>query len=310
MAFNLMNGAGLGAGVDFLQQVLTRKAVEAFEQQRLEHDAARIRQQAAQADAQNAIAQGHLQLGQQQLGEHTREFDAGAPLRDANLAHVGAETASLTRAPEEAEKQRALQQALAEGQRTFTAGQGDLNRQNAVRIAGINGQNTLAAVRERAKLAGGGQAPAAAPQQQNEVADAIQLIDQISSDSALNPSVGPLDQYGLGKAQDLNGVNRFEALHNQLVGKLALAQAGKLKGQGQISDKERALLAAAATALNRGLSEKDYRTELGKIRQQFERMQQGGAVVGGAAPVPAATSGATQEYDYVPGKGLVPRGGQ
>jgi hypothetical protein len=204
MAFNLMNGAGLGAGADFLQQVLTRKAVEAFEQQRLEHDAARIRQQAAQADAQNAIAQGHLQLGQQQLGEHTREFDAGAPLRDANLAHVGAETASLTRAPEEAEKQRALQQALAEGQRTFTAGQGDLNRQNAVRIAGINGQNTLAAVRERAKLAGGGagQAPAQSPQQQNEVADAIQLIDQISKDPSLDAGVGPLDQY-IGKARDL-----------------------------------------------------------------------------------------------------------
>jgi hypothetical protein len=119
--------------------------------------------------------------------------------------------------------------------------------------------------------------------QANEVEDAIKLIDQIDTDPALNKSVGPLDAYGLGKlGGDVSGVNRFEALHNELVGKLQLAQAGKLKGQGQISDKEREMLRNAATALTRKMSETDYRAELKKVRAQFQRMQQ--PSVGTAGP--------------------------
>lgn len=129
-------------------------------------------------------------------------------------------------------------------------------------------------------------AAAAAPteQQKNEVADSLTLIDQISNDSALDAAVGPLDAY-IGKTRDLSGVNRFEALHNELVGKLQLAQAGKLKGQGQISNMEREMLRGAATALTRKMSEQDYRAELAKIRAQFERM---------SSPIaPAASHGST-----------------
>lgn len=115
------------------------------------------------------------------------------------------------------------------------------------------------------------QTPAAT--NQNEVQDAIDLIDQIDKDPALNASVGPLDAYGLGKVTNLGGVNRFEALHNELVGKLQLAQAGKLKGQGQVSDREREMLRNAATALTRQMSERDYKAELQKIRAQFQRLQ-------------------------------------
>jgi len=114
--------------------------------------------------------------------------------------------------------------------------------------------------------------PAQTAQQQNEVTDALSLIDQIANDPALDTAVGPIDAY-IGKARDLAGVNRFERLNNELIGKLSLAQAGKLRGQGQISDKERALLRDAATALGRNLSEADYKAELAKIRAQFARMQ-------------------------------------
>lgn len=51
----------------------------------------------------------------------------------------------------------------------------------------------------------------------------------------------------------------------ELLGKLQLAQAGKLKGQGQISNEERKMLANAATALNYNMSDKDFRAELIKI---------------------------------------------
>lgn len=114
--------------------------------------------------------------------------------------------------------------------------------------------------------------PAASPEKQNEIQDALDLIDQIDTDPALSTAVGPIDAY-IGKARDLSGVNRFEALHNELVGKLQLAQAGKLRGQGTISNFERTMLKGAATALDRKLSEKDYRNELVKLREQFRRMQ-------------------------------------
>jgi len=114
--------------------------------------------------------------------------------------------------------------------------------------------------------------PATSPEKQSEVQDAIGLIDQIANDPALSTAVGPIDAY-VGKARDLSGVNRFEALHNELVGKLSLAQAGKLRGQGQISNFERQMLKSAATALSRNLSEEDYKAELMKLREQFQRMQ-------------------------------------
>jgi len=117
----------------------------------------------------------------------------------------------------------------------------------------------------------------------NEVQDTLDLIDRITSDPALPTGVGPLDSMGFGKVRDLSGVNRFENLHNELVGKMSLAQAGKLKGQGQISDKERQLLRQAATALNRNMSEADYQKELASIKVQFQRMLAPNQV----APMPA-----------------------
>lgn len=155
----------------------------------------------------------------------------------------------------------------------------------AVLAAGVRGD---AAARAAAAKAG-----TATTQNANEANDALDLIDQIGSDPALSTAVGPVDAY-IGKARDLSGVNRFEALHNQLVGKLQLAIAGKLRGQGQISDKERAMLKQAATALNRNLSEEDYKIQLEKIRGQFQRLLPGGGAVpaapAGAGPVDTAVS--------------------
>jgi hypothetical protein len=126
---------------------------------------------------------------------------------------------------------------------------------------------------------------AAAANQANEVNDAIALIDSITSDPALSKAVGPIDAY-VGKARALPGVTRFQARQDELLGKLQLAQAGKLKGQGAMSNFEREILAKASTALRRNLSEADYKAELQKIRAQFERMQQGGQ-----AAAPAGGSG-------------------
>lgn len=123
--------------------------------------------------------------------------------------------------------------------------------------------------------------PALGPQ--NEVQDALDLIDSISTDESFSSAVGPLDAY-IGKARDLTGVTRFDNRHKELLGKLSLAQAGKLKGQGAISNYERELLQNAASALTRNLSEADYKAELAKIRSQFVRMQQQSSMFKGATP--------------------------
>lgn len=267
----------------FLQQIEARHALE--------------------GQQQNAIQQGQLGLGQQRmeqegsqfgqrmgldrdkLAEDRRQFEtassqAGARLKmdqefqPSRIALTSAQVSDLNRQPQEALDQRAFQSARDKTQHGYQMGE-----------IGAQGANALAVANVRHPDAATG---AAAAQQQNEVTDSIALIDQILADKALPSAVGPIDQY-VGEVHDLEGVNRFKALHNQLTGKLSLAQAGKLKGQGQISDKERAMLASAATALNRGLSENDYKAELGKVRGQFERMQAapqtttqpGAAVVGG-----------------------------
>jgi hypothetical protein len=259
----------------FLAQIENRRAMEAQQQlgqgqQRIGLEGRRLGQDASQFDAT-------LGQNRDKLTEDRRQFDATSAQSDARLGmekelqpvrikQMAAQTEDLNRQPQEALDARAFQTARDKTQHGYQLGE-----------IGASGANALAVANVRHPEA----ASPAASQQQNEVTDSIALIDQIMNDPALSSAVGPIDQY-IGQAHDLTGVNRFSALHNQIVGKMSLAQAGKLKGQGQISDKERAMLASAATALNRGLSEGDYKAELGKIRSQFERMQQQG---GGGTPV-------------------------
>lgn len=297
----MASGFGAGAGADMLQEILRQRFTEAITKQKLAEEV-------RQANMANEMQRGNLALANRRTDEDVRQFNEQAPLRGAQTAHLGAETTELQRRPQAEEAQRAFTTSRDEASRTFEGGQNEAQRANAVRITGMNNANAVRiaqmnnALREELGLAKG----APAPQQANEVEDSIALIDQITKDPSLRNAVGPIDQYAGGVVNmDPSGVNRFRALHNQLVGKMSLAQAGKLKGQGQISDKERAMLAAAATALSQGMNEKDYLTELAKVRGQFERMRAPNVSPAGGGAMPAAGGG--QEFDYVPGKGLVPR---
>lgn len=292
MALDIGGAAGGAIGLrEVIEQKLKEQQVLAQQRQ----FAQKLAEDQRQANMVDAVQRGNLDLGGRRVDEDVRQFDAQAPLRIANVGHLGAETESLNRAPAEAQKQRDFAAGQGEAQRTFTGRQGELNRGNAVRIAGINGVNAMNVANVRHPDPSG---TTQTQKEQNEVDDALSLIDEIEKDPSLNSSVGPMDQYtGMVTSGDPAGVNRFDAHHKQLVGKMQLAIAGKLKGQGQISDKERAMLQSAATSLTRGLSEADYKAELGRIRGQFQRMRPGGGASINAAP----------EFDYVPGKGLVAR---
>ncbi len=312
MGMGFVGAYGAKAATDELQNILKQKFEESQKIKMAELAQAKFAEEQRQADLHNAIQQRQLGQGDQRLGlderqltqqgeqfgkrlgldegrlgEDRRQFDAMEPTRAASIRHTGAQTADIERKPQAELDQRA-----------FTTGRDKTLQGYEQANIGAQGANQrqLASLR----MAGEPGSAGASPQQQhqqNDVTDSLALIDQILKDPALNKSVGPLDsallntsREGIGSTLlnaaggaakvltgDPAGVNRFENLHNQLTGKLSLAQAGKLKGQGQISDKERAMLGAAATALSRNMSEADYKTELGKIRQQFERMQVPGA---------------------------------
>lgn len=135
------------------------------------------------------------------------------------------------------------------------------------------------------------QAQSPEQKEQNEVQDSLALIKQIRDDASRATATGPIQGRGLGMLQDLEGVTRVQALHDNLVNKLQLAQAGKLKGQGQISNFERDMLSKAATALQLKLGDDDYLNELAKVEAQFQRMLTGPRAVN--AP-PAASDGASE----------------
>lgn len=285
MGFDLSGGFAAGGGADALESILKQAFIQQMERKRLALDQSKLSEDARQANQTNALGQGRLGIDRDELTQRTRQYDEGAPLRSANLKHIGAETTDLEGRPAREQAQRdftTTRDASLHGYDTQTE---DQRLKGQLRVVGAHGANARALALmnndARAELKN-----PATDQQANEVADSIALIDQMSKDKSLSHAVGPLDQYAGGVINaDPNGVNRFKALHDQLVGKMSLAQAGKLRGQGQISDKERAMLASAATALNRGLSEKDYLAELAKVRDQFARMQ------GGAPVAPAAGGG-------------------
>jgi hypothetical protein len=282
----MASATGSGFGADMLQEVLKRKLVEQAQLAQQQQFAQKLAEDSRQANMSNDVAKGGLTLGNRRVDEDARQFNEQAPTRIALIGRTNAETGELQRKPQAEQQQRAFTLSRDTSNQAFQSGRDQAQHGYRIGEIGAEGAQRMREIGAQGANALAVKGSAASPQQQNEVLDSINLIDQISNDPALASAVGPVDQY-IGQVHDLEGVNRFNALHNQLVGKLSLAQAGKLKGQGQISDKERAMLAAAATALTKGLSEGDYKAELGKIRGQFERMSNPGA------PAQAAPGGGT-----------------
>jgi hypothetical protein len=145
---------GAAGGAIGLREVIEQKLKEQQVLAQRQQFAQKLAEDQRQANMVDAVQHGNLDLGTRRVNEDVRQFDAQAPLRLANVGHLGAETESLNRAPVEAQKQRDFSGGQSEAQRTFTGQQGDLNRGNAVRIAGINGVNALRVANARAEATG------------------------------------------------------------------------------------------------------------------------------------------------------------
>lgn len=285
---------------DALEKLLVRRFEEQIERQK-RAEAMRALDLQQQRDAVHAelgrgnlgVAQGNLGVAQGNLGLRGKEFDQGvreyteaAPQRIAGLAHTQAQTSELQRRPT-AEREGREHAVTLEGVRHgYNMQEIGAQGQNALRVANVRHPD------------GSGQPTA---KEVNEVQETIDLIDSIKKDPALSHSVGAIQGRGAGRLVDNDGYERFKALHEQLVGKLQLANSGKLKGQGAVSNIERDILRQASTALRRELADPDYVRELDRVMGVLQKSMSNG----GAPQVQNMNE--PQEFDYVPGKGLVPR---
>lgn len=93
--------------------------------------------------------------------------------------------------------------------------------------------------------------------------DSINTINDMLTNPELENISGTMDQYTggiFGKAKTA------KTQYDQIAGLLQLAKAGSVKGQGAISDYERKMLKEGAAAMDRGMSDEDFRKALVKVR--------------------------------------------
>lgn len=106
-------------------------------------------------------------------------------------------------------------------------------------------------------------------QRQQALTSNLTLVNELIS----NPNIDKISGFfqgklGLGNLQPSAqlALNQF----NQLKGTLSLENREKLKGSGAISDFEFKVLSDAASALNRNLSDSEFKNQLQKIKEVFE----------------------------------------
>jgi hypothetical protein len=135
-------------------------------------------------------------------------------------------------------------------------------------------QRTLAQERAKGGAMGESAGKIESPVSMQEASEAQQALASI--DKLISPDVDLESIYGRGESYYPDIARKQQnidlmAENDRIVNLLKLASAGKLKGQGTITDPERAMLAQAATTLsNRDISGKAAKAEWERIRPQFE----------------------------------------
>lgn len=94
-------------------------------------------------------------------------------------------------------------------------------------------------------------------------------LDDINTISTMlqNPSLSHISGFSDQLLGGMFGQAKVaKTQYNQILGTIQLAKAGQIKGQGQISDYERKVLKEASGAIDRGMSDDDFRKALVKLR--------------------------------------------
>lgn len=304
-----MGIAHFAAGAqDALQQMLQQKFLEQIQRQKLAQAQQEIDQQAQRDAVTKELGFGRLGLDREEMGQRGQQFERTAGFKDRELkldegmqpvriANTQAQTAEIQRKPQAEEADRA----------------------HDVNLVGMRHKNSLAEIgaqgaeqrrTEGVRIAGRAKPPVESQQTQY----ANERTQRIRNDVAsLRKKVGGWTA-GAGSALAMvpgTDARNFQAELNTLKSNIAFGELAEMRAAsktggalGAISEKELTLLESALGALDQGQSPANLAAQLDKIGQSLDRWEAAKAS-GGAAPV--QNMNGPQEYDYVPGKGLVPR---
>lgn len=274
-----------GGAADELRRIIQQKFLEMTQQQEhsralqaLEQAAARDRVAAELGRGRLANDARQITLGESELGEKRRQFDAGAPDREAERQYRGAMTGKLNREPQEAEADRAFTT-----KRDLTLHGYRMNQIGADEAS----QRRLISARAQAEAPKG--------QQPNVQADYVSERGTRLRD-AVTALKGRINNATAGAGSLLANVpatsaRDFRADLNYLKANVAFKELTEMRAAsktggalGQVSDKELQLLESALGALDQGQSPANLRANLEKIEQSLARWE---AAKGGGATPPA-----------------------
>jgi hypothetical protein len=296
----------MGSGAaDGLQEVLQRLFLEAqFKQSQREHaDRQGIAQQelglrGRGLDIQQLgneqdyeLGQGNLALGgrridqdQAKLGEDVRQFDALAPKRDADVAHMGALTGEVLRKP------------LAEQEeRTFTTGRDKTlhgYRIGETAAEGAEQRRTLGMRQGGGSAQSGDYADLYGAERGQRMRDAVDELLPLTNNKTVG--WGSLLK-GVPTSDALNYKAKLDSLKanvgfNEIT---EMRQASKTGGAlGQVSDKEISFLQSSLAALDQAQTPDQVRAELTKVTAVLDRWEAAKAQFsGGGVSVPPRDTG-------------------
>lgn len=255
------------------------------------------------------IDKGNLDLRRDEFGLQNRQYEEGAPMRDASLAYTQAQTGDILRRPEAEQRDRDHDVSMTNLQGTW-----------GLRTIGAQG------AQQRMTQAAGSVGRAGAPDAGQAYAETrgTRIVDDIDALSGrVNNSTAGLIG-ALGKWVPGTAAHDFAADLETLAANISFKELQEMRNAsktggalGQVAIRELELLESALGSLRQSQSPDQLKANLAKAReaitagqQRWQAAKQGGAGgrSTGPGPGPAAPSAAVVEYDYVNGK-LVPRGG-
>lgn len=281
----MASGIGAGFGADMLQEVLRRKLLEQAQQAQQQQFAQKLAEDARQSNMRNDVERGTLALGNRRTDEDARQFNEQAPVRMANVRHLGASADSLDRAPVEAQKARDFTAGQTDKAQTFTTSRDKTQHGYQMQEIGASGANALRVAQTNHPV--GPTAPA------NEYGDerALRMRDMIGEilpvisrrTAGVGSVLSGIPETG---ARDLRA--KLEALKSNIGFKelQEMRNASKTGGAlGQVSDKENALLSSSLGSLDQGQSPEQLSATLKKIVGSLDRWDAAKAKYGaGGAP--------------------------
>jgi hypothetical protein len=306
-----MSIANFAAGAnDELQRVLAQKFIEQIQQQKIAQAQQEIEMQARRDATQAELGRGRLGLDRDELtqrgdqfnttsGFKAREVALEEGMQPVRIANVQAQTGEIQRKPQ-AEQQ----------EREFITGRDKTKQGYDLQQIGAQGAEQRRT--EGVRIAG-----RAKPVEVQHNQYANERTQRIRNDVATLKKKVSGWTAGAGSALGVipgTPARDFTAELNTLKSNIAFGELAEMRAAsktggalGAISEKELTLLESALGALDQGQSPGNLSAQLDKIVGSLERWEQA-KVSGGAGPVQNMNEpGGAQEFDYVPGKGLVPR---